>query len=253
MSPVGPPCLARVPWSSLRRRALNLALSRSDSGTQHKVVTSRGELMFLTAKIVGRERESFWFETVLESDVGKLITKQLVFVGDRGDPESIKILAERLRFRGGDIVEVPPSQLPSRRSLFHVVASWQGQPQEDAVVPAGTFRSCFKGNSVWERWVVGPNSLVWSHPAVPISGLVRGEPIEDRQPWYRRPRGADHEVDRVSWIWRDWGDERAALTARGGSLSGGATGTPPAARSPRAPGSPLRSTTSFRQPGRKRD
>ena len=156
--------------------------------TQHKVVDFRGEPRFLTAKIVAREGDSFWFETVLESDVGKLVTKLLVSVGDRGDPNSIKILAGRVRFRNDTVVDIAPAYLAYYGSLFHVVVSWQGQPQEDAVVPGGTFRSCFKGTNLWERWVVGPSSLAWSHPAVPISGLVRAEPIEDQQPWYRKRR-----------------------------------------------------------------
>ena len=156
--------------------------------TQYKVVDDRGEPMFLTAKIVAKEGEAFWFETVLESDVGKLVTKELVRVGDRDDPHSIEMLAARVRFRSGKIVEIPPSKLASYQSLFHVVASWQAQPQEDAVVPAGTFHSCFKGKNVWKRWVVGPDSLAWSHPAVPISGLVRAEPIPDPHPWYQRGR-----------------------------------------------------------------
>jgi len=156
--------------------------------TQHKVVDFRGEPKFLTSKIVAREGDALWFETVLESEVGKLITKLLVFVGDRHDPSSIKVLAGRVRFRNDDVVEIPPSKLASYGSLFHVVASWEGQAQQDAVVPAGTFRSCFKGKNVWERWVVGASSFAWSHPAVPISGLVRAEPIEDPQPWYRERR-----------------------------------------------------------------
>jgi hypothetical protein len=150
------------------------------------VVDFRGDPSFLTTKIVAREGDTWWFETVLVSDVGKLITKLLVFVGERRDAGSIEVLAGRVRFRNGNIVEIPPSKLASYGALFHVVVSWQGQPQQDAVAPAGTFRSCFKGRNVWERWIVGPSSTAWSHPAVPISGLVRAEVIEDPQPWYRK-------------------------------------------------------------------
>lgn len=156
--------------------------------TQHRVIDVRGVPSLLTAKIVAKDGESFWFETVLESEVGKLITKLLVYVGDRADPSSIRVLAGKIRFRSGSIVDIPSSKAASYAALFHIVVSWQGQPQEDAVVPAGTFRACFKGKNVWERWVTGPSSLAWSHPAVPISGLVRAEPIEDEQPWYRKRR-----------------------------------------------------------------
>src|SRR6185295_3146917 len=88
--------------------------------------------------------------------------------------------------------------LATYRSMFHLVVSWEGQPQEDAVVPAGTFRSCFKGKDVWHpRW--GPDSLAWSHPAVPISGLVRAKEIENPQPWYRRQSAAGTSAELVGF------------------------------------------------------
>jgi hypothetical protein len=167
--------------------------------TQHKVVGVIGPA-FLTTKIVGMESDAFWFETVVESEVGKVITKLLVFVGDRGDPNTIKVLAGRIRSRSDNIVHIAPSELARYRKLFDVVASWEGQPQEDAVAPAGTFRSCFKGKNVWERWLVGPSSLAWSHPAVPISGLVRAAGIKDQQPWFRRQSGqADTSTELVGF------------------------------------------------------
>jgi hypothetical protein len=141
--------------------------------TKHKVCCTRGRPTFLTTKIVGMEGNAYWFESVLESDFGKVTTKLLVFVGDRRDPHSIEVLAGRIRSLSGSLVEIPPWQLPMERSMFHMVLSWEGQPQEDALVPAGSFRYCFKGKNVW-----GPRaaaSLAWSHPAVPISGLVRAE------------------------------------------------------------------------------
>ncbi len=153
--------------------------------TQHKIVDFDGRPRFLTTKIVGREGDAFWFESVLESEHGRLLTKLLVFVGDRRNRNSIKILAGKVRFRTGTVVESSPSDLARELALFDVVVSWEGQSQEDTVVPAGAFRYCFKGRNVWQGWLVGPSALAWSHPAVPISGLVRAEPIPDPQPWYR--------------------------------------------------------------------
>jgi hypothetical protein len=150
--------------------------------TQHKVSGLLERPMFVTTKIVGKEGDAFWFESVIESEVGKSITKELVFVGDRRDPRSIVIRAVRVRGVRGPVVEIPASELEDFRRLFHVVVSWQGQPQEDAVAPAGAFQYCFKGKNVWGPWAAVAAALAWSHPAVPISGLVRAEGVANRHP-----------------------------------------------------------------------
>jgi hypothetical protein len=159
--------------------------------TQHKLVTVVGP-EFLTTKIVGTERGAFWLESISESKIGKVITKLLVFVGDRGDRDSIQIFAGRIRVRSDNIVDLAPAELAKYQKVFDLVVSWEGQPQEDAVVPAGTFRSCFKGKNVWEKGRVGPSLIAWSHPAVPISGVVRAAEIEKHEPWYRRQWGEGH-------------------------------------------------------------
>ena len=69
------------------------------------------------------------------------------------------------------------------RSVVDVTAtratmSWQGQPQEDAVVPAGMFSGCFKmrTDASWGPWSTA--SMSWSHAAVPLSGLVRSQGLD---------------------------------------------------------------------------
>jgi hypothetical protein len=59
-----------------------------------------------------------------------------------------------------------------------LVVSWQGLPQENAIVPAGNFTGCFKTrtDAAWGPWKSA--STAWSHPAVPISGLVRSQGID---------------------------------------------------------------------------
>ena len=58
-----------------------------------------------------------------------------------------------------------------RGAVANLLVSWQGQPQEDAVVPAGTFSGCFKmrTDAQWGGWKSA--SMSWSHPAVPLSGM----------------------------------------------------------------------------------
>lgn len=151
--------------------------------TQHRVV-HQGQPSFITTKIVGLEGDAFWIESVREIYFGKTVTKVLVFIGDRANPQSVEIRAGRIRDRTGRVTEMSPTMLSLMRSLFAtplgvLVVSWYGQPQEDIVVPAGAFAGCFKGEKIDAMW--GPlraTSLAWSHPAVPISGLVRSQGID---------------------------------------------------------------------------
>jgi hypothetical protein len=65
------------------------------------------------------------------------------------------------------------------QNLFGMlVATWEGQPQEDATVPAGTFSGCWKVHTEgsWGPWKA--SSLSWSHAAVPLSGLVKSQGLD---------------------------------------------------------------------------
>jgi hypothetical protein len=148
--------------------------------TQHKVV-DHGLPSFVTTKIVSSEGGSFWIESVRETYFGKTVTKILVFIGDRANPSSVDVRAGWIRDRTGRLTAISPTMLSLMRSMFRtplgvLVVSWRGQPQEDTTVPAGAFAGCFRGVRI--DAVLGPmraTSLAWSHPAVPISGLVRAE------------------------------------------------------------------------------
>jgi hypothetical protein len=151
--------------------------------TQHRVV-DRGQPSFITTKIVGTEGGAFWIESVRETYFGRTVTKVLVFIGDRANPRSVEIRAGRIRDWTGRLTEMSPTMLSLMRSMFAtplgvLVVSWYGQPKEDIVVPAGAFAGCFRGEKIDAMW--GPfraTSLAWSHPAVPISGLVRSQGID---------------------------------------------------------------------------
>lgn len=151
--------------------------------TQHKVIDGKGRPSFMTSKIVGEEGGAFWFEAVHESYTGKTVTKMLAFFGDRMNPQTIDIRAVKMRDKDGRVNEFPPAMVQMmqstwRSALANLVLSWQGQPQEDAAVPAGTFVGCFKMRTdvSWGPWHGA--SLSWSHPAVPLSGMVKSQGID---------------------------------------------------------------------------
>lgn len=150
---------------------------------QYKFVDDKGQPSFLTMKIVGQVGAAFFYETVTEAYTGKTAMKMLVDFGDRRSPESINILQARLRDQKGEIIDYPPSLIGMmnatlRGALGPITITWQGLPQEDAVVPAGRFVGCFKADSTAAWGPFRSASRVWSHPAVPLSGMVRSQGLD---------------------------------------------------------------------------
>lgn len=151
--------------------------------TQHRMIDDKGQPSFLTYKVVGDEGGAFWIESVHEAYVGKTITKMLVFFGNRMDPQAMEIRAVKMRDKDGRVNELAPQMIPLMQSMWRgalqgLVVSWQGQPQEDAAVAAGTFVACYKmrTDASWGPWHGA--SMSWSHPAVPLSGMVRSQGID---------------------------------------------------------------------------
>ena len=153
--------------------------------TQHELIDGQGHPSFLTMKLVGEDLGSYWLELVEETYSGRRITKMLVYFGDRSTPAALDIRAIETRLGTGPVKEGTPDELRSSRTdwagiLSMLAVSWQGLPQEDARAPAGVFAGCYKRETE-ERW--GPllaKSTTWSHPAVPLSGLVRSQASEGR-------------------------------------------------------------------------
>ena len=150
---------------------------------QYKLTNDKGEPSFLTQKIVGQEADAFWLETVNETYQGRTIQKMLVAFGNRMDPNQVDIRAVKMKDASGNINEIPPAVISMMQSTYRgavasMVMSWQGMPQEGAVVPAGRFDACFKLRSEvqWGPWRSVADS--WSHPAVPISGTVRSQGVD---------------------------------------------------------------------------
>jgi hypothetical protein len=150
--------------------------------TQHKMVND-GQPSFMTYKIVGEEGGAFWVEMVSETYSGRNIQKMLIAFGNRTDPSQVEIRAVKTKDAKGRVNEQPKEMMPLLQSLYKkaassIVINWQGMPQEEAVAPAGRFAGCFHGRSEAQ---FGPWSMVstaWSHPAVPISGLVRSQGVD---------------------------------------------------------------------------
>jgi hypothetical protein len=150
--------------------------------TQHRMVRDQ-EPSFLTYKVVGQMADAFWIESVFEGYTGRTVTKILLTIPNRMDPNSLEIRSVVMKDRNGHVntFDGPALQMMQgmyRGAVSNLIVSWQGQPQEDAVVPAGKFTGCFKmrTDAQWGPWRTASTS--WSHSAVPLSGMVRSEGID---------------------------------------------------------------------------
>lgn len=151
--------------------------------TTHKLVDESGRPSFMTYKIVGEDAGAFWLETVTETYTGRTVMKMLLAIPNRIDASSIDIRAVSMKDANGHVTNFDGPMLGLMRgtmkgALSTLVLSWQGLPQEDAVVPAGTFMGCFKTrtDASWGPWHSASTS--WSHAAVPLSGLVKSQGVD---------------------------------------------------------------------------
>jgi hypothetical protein len=155
---------------------------------QYKVSLPRGQAKFVTEKIIGEEAGALWYEKVEETYGGRVVEQLLFAVDYRTDPPKVELRAARTKDEKGRVVTLsradlwkanhglPPehSYWASAEGVAHI-RRWPGSPREPAVVPAGRFEGCYREHSVQilngKPWVDDS----WSHPDVPLSGLVRWE------------------------------------------------------------------------------
>ena len=151
--------------------------------TRHKLIDDKGQPSFMTYKVLAQEGDAYWMEVVTDQYTGRSMMKLLVAIPNRMDPNSIDVRAVAIKDRNGRVTNLDGAVLSLLRSTYQgtlstLVISWQGLPQEDASVPAGTFAGCFRArtSAQWGPWHSANNS--WSHAGVPISGLVKSQGID---------------------------------------------------------------------------
>ena len=151
--------------------------------TRHELVDDKGQPSFLTYKVLAQEGDAFWIETVTEGYAGRTMLKMLLAIPNRADLGSMDIRAVSIKDSKGHVTNLDGPMLSLMRSMYQgalstLVMSWQGLPQEDAAVPAGTFAGCFRArtDATWGPWHSANTS--WSHAAVPLSGLVKSQGID---------------------------------------------------------------------------
>lgn len=150
--------------------------------TEVEMVDDKQRPSFMLHKIVGQEGDAFWIETSSTTYTGKTETRMLLNLGDRHDLEAIEVKAFSMK-RDGKLQEYPSGMLGMLKSVWKpfvrsLVISWASLPREDALVPAGNFAGCYKQRTTVSFGPYEMTSDSWSHPSVPINGLVRSVGVD---------------------------------------------------------------------------
>ena len=149
---------------------------------KYKMVDEEGQPSIATYKVVGEEAGAHWIEFEQKTYYGENVTLMLANLGDRRDPDTIKI--HRLKTKNdGTVTEQPPQVLGLMKSMWkpilsNLVIHWERLPQQPATVPAGTFASCYKQRTTVSFVGISRTSDTWAHPAVPMSGTVKSVGVD---------------------------------------------------------------------------
>jgi hypothetical protein len=145
-----------------------------------KLVDKQSRPSFMTYKVVGQEGDAHWIEVKTEQYSGKTVLKMLLALGDRTDVNKVEI--RRLIVKQGDRapMDYQSPMLDIVKGTYKSVArglvvDWKSLPRETKTAPAGTFEDSFTGQSEVSLFGFSSRAKSWSHPAVPIQGLVHSD------------------------------------------------------------------------------
>jgi len=152
---------------------------------EYWVADDKGEPSFMRMKVVGESSGAHWFEIESETYFGKSAMLYLMSFGDRKNIDTIEIKTVRQMDNDGKVQEFPPELIGMMQSIYKknlgvLIISWENKPQEDATSPAGKFSSCYKVKSDVAIMGYNSSSMSWSHPSIPLSGMVKSEGIDNK-------------------------------------------------------------------------
>jgi hypothetical protein len=153
---------------------------------EYKIMSQDRLPSLLTQKIVGEIDGAFLVEIVHDTYEGHTAEQLLVAVGDRMDPKKVELRAVKLKDAKGRVTTLSQTNLLVARNglgpvdlywedavSVSLANHWRGATQASTVVAAGRFEACYFIHSAQRRmrrpWIFES----WSHPAVPLGGLVR--------------------------------------------------------------------------------
>lgn len=133
----------------------------------------------LEYKVISTQGDAHWFEVEV-GKAGKISVIQFLLVAkDRTDTGSFELREAKIRLPSGHVQVLKGLQLRATRKLIDQyltslrIPAFGSGPQQDAKVPAGTFKQCYVNEVDGTFFGIKTKSKTWNHPVVPISTMVR--------------------------------------------------------------------------------
>lgn len=150
--------------------------------SRYKLTDKENKPGLMTYKIVGQEGNAHWIETVHETYYQTQATLMLAELGTRRSASDIRVLRMKQKIGEEDTTEFPANMLGMMAGIWKpalkaMIIEWQDKPQQDTEVAAGSFSQAYQIDSTVSFLGMSESSRNWSHPAVPLSGLIRSEGV----------------------------------------------------------------------------
>jgi hypothetical protein len=151
--------------------------------TRYKMMDKEGKPALMTFKVIGEDSGAFWLETVRETYYEKQVTQLLLDLGKGRSVDDVEVRAMKQKIDDHSPTEFPGSMLSLMKHLWkpmveNMVVDWQGKDQDDMRVPAGVFSKCYQAYSTVSFLGSTEKTRNWSHPVVPLGGMVRSQSVD---------------------------------------------------------------------------
>ena len=148
--------------------------------TLHRVRDDAGKESDLRYVVTGKESDAYWIGVSREGPGGKQQLQLLLKPAAASDASGSEILAIRLELPNGQLKELRGGLLTSNRQVYQEGIAALGLSKlagkrEDVRATAGLFRQAFMSKGVSSLSGKKVRSTLWSHPAVPVTALIRAE------------------------------------------------------------------------------
>jgi hypothetical protein len=178
-----PSSMAVPPPASDADESMPLAVGQ---WAEYKIMRHDGQPSFLTQKIVGQVNGAYLVEITHDTYQGHTAQQLEVVIGDRRDAAKVELRAVKEMDAKGRVTTRSKADLWVARNhmgpvdlyrddavAVSLVVRWHGESQAPTVVAAGHFEGCYYTSGTQVRRQKPVVTEAWSHPTVPISGLVR--------------------------------------------------------------------------------
>jgi hypothetical protein len=147
--------------------------------TRYTVKRPKEEPSTLVFKVISTEGDAHWFEVEAGKPGEVAVIQFLLAAKDRTEARSFELREAKVKLPNGRVQVLRGAQLAATRKMLDQfltrlrIPRFGTGPQEDATVPAGTFKQCYVNQVEGTFFGIKTKSKVWNHPVIPISTMVR--------------------------------------------------------------------------------